>query len=100
MAIAIDVAATHFYRDGRYRLHNEGRTLSSDEMIALLERGSRDIAIVSIEDGLAEDDWEGWQRLTAALGERVQLIGDDLFATNPGPAGTGHRAAAPPTPCW
>ncbi|HEY2012013.1 MAG TPA: phosphopyruvate hydratase [Bryobacteraceae bacterium] len=82
MGIAIDVAATHFYIDGRYHLHNESRSLSSDELIALLEGWVARYAIVSIEDGLAEDDWNGWQRLTGALGDRVQLIGDDLFATN------------------
>ena len=82
MAMAIDVAATHFYRDGRYELRNEDRNLSSEEMAALLERWIARYPLVSIEDGLAEDDWDGWRGLTAALGERVQLIGDDLFATN------------------
>ncbi|SPE35801.1 enolase [Candidatus Sulfopaludibacter sp. SbA6] len=82
MAIAVDVAATHFYRDGRYVLHNEGRSLSGEEMVGLLERWIARYPVVSVEDGLAEDDWDGWRRLTAALGDRVQLIGDDLFATN------------------
>ena len=82
IAIAIDAAATHFYRGGPYVLRTENRSLSSDEMIALLEGWAARYPIVSIEDGLAEDDWDGWRRLTAALGDRLQLIGDDLFATN------------------
>lgn len=83
-ALALDVASTHFYRDGRYHLRIEdGRTLDAEGMIALLERWVKQYPIRSIEDGLAEDDWEGWRKLTTALGERVQLIGDDLFATNP-----------------
>jgi enolase len=82
MAIAIDVAATHFRRDGRYVLESEGRVLTSEDMIALLERWVLRYPVVSVEDGLAEDDWDGWRLLTAALGSRVQLIGDDLFATN------------------
>jgi enolase len=83
-ALALDVASTHLYRDGRYHLRIDGgRALDADGMIALLERWVRQYPIVSIEDGLAEDDWEGWRKLTAALGERVQLIGDDLFVTNP-----------------
>src|SRR5262249_33915165 len=79
-ARAIDVASTHYLRDGRYRL--EGRDLSADDMAALLGRWVADYPILSIEDGMAEDDWDGWAKLTAALGRRVQLIGDDLFATN------------------
>jgi enolase len=83
-ALALDVASTHFYRDGRYHLRiDDGRELDADGMIALLERWVRQYPIASIEDGLAEDDWDGWRKLTAALGERVQLIGDDLFVTNP-----------------
>jgi enolase len=83
-ALALDVASTHFYRDGRYHLRIDGsRTLDAAGMIALLERWVKQYPVVSIEDGLAEDDWEGWQRLTAALGDCVQLIGDDLFVTNP-----------------
>jgi enolase len=83
-ALALDVASTHFYREGRYHLRIDGgRALDADGMIALLEEWVKQYPIVSIEDGLAEDDWEGWRRLTAALGKRVQLIGDDLFVTNP-----------------
>jgi enolase len=82
-ALALDVASTHFYRDGHYHLRIDGgKALDAEGMIALLERWVQQYPIVSIEDGLAEDDWEGWRMLTAALGERVQLIGDDLFVTN------------------
>lgn len=83
IAIALDVAATHFYRDGRYQLAREERSLSAAEMVDLLERWCDRYPIVSIEDGLAEDDWDGWLLLTERLGARVQLIGDDLFTTNP-----------------
>jgi len=82
MSIAIDAASTHFYRDGVYTLASEGRALSSAEMAALLERWISQYPVVSIEDPLSEDDWDGWRSLTASLGNRVQLIGDDLFATN------------------
>jgi enolase len=80
MDIALDVASTHFYRGGVYCL--EGRGLTSLEMIELLDSWCSQYPIVSIEDGLAEDDWDGWQRLSGRLGSRIQLIGDDLFATN------------------
>lgn len=81
-ALAIDVASSHFYCDGHYHLKNYS-PLSSDAMIALLERWVKNYPILSIEDGLAEDDWTGWRALTDALGNHVQLIGDDFFATNP-----------------
>jgi len=82
--IALDVAATHFFEDGQYRLRSEGnKLLSSEQMIDRLESWVDDYPIASIEDGLAEEDWEGWQHLTDRLGQRVQLVGDDLFATNP-----------------
>src|SRR5262249_2303264 len=80
-ALALDVASTHFFRDGRY--HLRGDALSSSEMVGLLERWVNAYPILSLEDGVAEDDWEGWRELTAALGNKVQLIGDDLFVTNP-----------------
>lgn len=80
-AIALDVAASHFFDQGLY--HVKQATLSADEMIDMLLGWSKRYPILSIEDGLAEDDWPGWKRLTAALGRRTQLIGDDLFATNP-----------------
>jgi enolase len=82
MAIAIDVAATHFWRGGAYRLASEGRELSTAGMISLLEHWVADYPVISIEDGLAEDDWDGWRTLTDKLSQRVQLIGDDLFVTN------------------
>jgi enolase len=82
MAIALDVASTHFFRDGSYHLASEGRVLSSDGMIELLAGWMDRYPVISIEDGLAEDDWEGWQRLTGALGHRAQLIGDDFFVTS------------------
>jgi enolase len=81
--LAVDIASSHFYQDGRYQFGATGRaSLTSDGMIDLLGRWSDKYPLFSIEDGLAEDDWEGWKKLTAALGKRVQLIGDDLFATN------------------
>lgn len=82
MSLAIDVASTHFYRDGRYLLGSESRSLSSAELIENMDEWSTRYPILSIEDPLAEDDWAGWQRLTARLGNRLQLVGDDLFATN------------------
>jgi enolase len=83
-ALALDVASSHFYREGHYHLkEGGGRSLSSEELVALLERWTHDYPILSIEDGMSEDDWDGWRQLTAALGRRVQLIGDDLFVTNP-----------------
>jgi enolase len=83
-ALALDVASSHFYRDGRYHLGaTAGSSLSAEEMVDLLRRWVEAYPIFSIEDGMAEDDWEGWQKLTATLGQRVQLIGDDLFVTNP-----------------
>lgn len=83
MSIAIDAASTHFYEGGMYHLHSEGRTLSSREMVELLAEWSSRYPVVSIEDGLAEDDWGGWKTLTDTLGARLQLLGDDLFVTNP-----------------
>jgi enolase len=84
VTIALDVAATHFYRHGQYYLKTErGRALSAEEMIDRMEAWVSEFPIVSIEDALAEEDWEGWQQLTARLGSKVQLVGDDLFTTNP-----------------
>jgi enolase 1/2/3 len=79
--LALDVASTHFYEDGAY--HLRGERLSADEMTGLLADWARRYPILSIEDGMAEDDWDGWKLLTQALGKKVQLIGDDLFVTNP-----------------
>jgi enolase len=80
--VAIDPAASEFYRDGAYHLTGEGRTLSSEEMVDLYDDLSSRYPIVSIEDGLAEDDWDGWELLTERLGGRLQLVADDLFVTN------------------
>ena len=82
VALALDAAATEFYKDGKYVLAGEGLTHSADEMIAYYARLADEYPIVSIEDGLAEDDWEGWKELTGELGGRVQIVGDDLFVTN------------------
>ena len=79
---ALDVAATHFFREGKYQLPEEPDDLSAHELVHKLERLVEEYPIISIEDGLAEDDWEGWHELTRSLGERVQLVGDDLFTTN------------------
>jgi enolase len=83
VALALDVAATHFYDGESYRLKAGGeQELSSEELVAMLECWVEGYPIVSIEDALAEDDWDGWQVLTQRLGKRVQLIGDDLFVTS------------------
>lgn len=80
--IAIDAASSEFYKDGKYVLASEGKTLSASEFIDVLEDWVNKYPIISIEDGLAEDDWEGWKELTERLGKKVQLVGDDLFVTN------------------
>jgi len=94
MAIAIDVAASHFYSGDRYALRSEGRSLTPGEMIDLLAAWAARYPIVSIEDGLAEDDWSAWRELTATLGAKIQLVGDDLFVTNPGRLERGIRERA------
>lgn len=81
--LALDCASTEYYRDGKYELKGEGKSLTSAENVAYLEALVNDYPIISIEDGMAEDDWDGWKALTDALGDRVQLVGDDLFVTNP-----------------
>lgn len=80
--LGMDPAATELYQDGKYVLAREGRTLTSGEMIDLYEGWLREYPIVTIEDGLAEDDWQGWAQFRQRLGDRVQLVGDDLFVTN------------------
>jgi enolase len=82
VALALDVASSEFYRDGAYRLEGEGATLSSDEMVAVLVDLVDRYPIVSIEDGMAEDDWPGWARLTERLADRCQIVGDDLLVTS------------------
>jgi enolase len=82
VAIALDPASSEFYKDGSYVLKGEGRTLDAAGLTNLYQDWVGRYPIVSIEDGMAEDDWEGWKRLTNAVGDRVQLVGDDLFVTN------------------
>ncbi|MDQ3444394.1 MAG: phosphopyruvate hydratase [Chloroflexota bacterium] len=82
IAIALDPASTEFFVDGKYVLAGEGTTLSDSDMVAFLKGWTEKYPIVSIEDGLAEDDWATWTQLTAEIGDRVQLVGDDLFVTN------------------
>ncbi|HUZ89176.1 MAG TPA: phosphopyruvate hydratase [Candidatus Acidoferrales bacterium] len=83
VALAIDAAASEFFSDGRYHLRGEGRTLAAPELVDVYDDWSQRYPIVSIEDGMSEDDWEGWKLLTERLGGRLQLVGDDLFVTNP-----------------
>jgi enolase len=82
VAIALDPATSELFADGRYSLRGEGRTLEPAEMVDLWAQWCASYPIVSIEDGMAEDDWEGWRLLTERIGDRVQLVGDDLFVTN------------------
>jgi enolase len=82
ICIALDPAMSELYRGGTYNLAGEGKILSSDDMVAYWARLVDTYPIVSIEDGMAEDDWDGWAKLTAAIGDKVQLVGDDLFVTN------------------
>ena len=81
--LALDCASTEYYRDGVYDMKGEGKKLSSEENVGYLEELADAYPILSIEDGMSEDDWDGWQMLTDAIGDRVQLVGDDLFVTNP-----------------
>lgn len=80
--LALDVASSEFYKDGKYVLAGEGKTLSKDEMVGFLKNLSDKYPIISIEDGMSENDWDGWKTLTDEIGGRVQLVGDDLFVTN------------------
>ncbi|MFN3646805.1 MAG: phosphopyruvate hydratase [Gemmobacter sp.] len=80
---ALDCASTEYFRDGLYQMHGEGLKLTAEQNVDFLERLCADYPILSIEDGCAEDDWEGWQMLTDRLGGSMQLVGDDLFVTNP-----------------
>jgi len=84
VSIALDPATSELYRDGRYELAGEGRSVSSEELVAVWEDWCDRYPIVSLEDGVAEDDWDGWRLLTDGLGGRVQLVGDDIFVTNVG----------------
>jgi enolase len=81
--LALDCAASEYFKDGRYEIVGEGKSLSSDENTAYLQALAADYPIISIEDGMDEDDWDGWKALTDAIGDKVQLVGDDIFVTNP-----------------
>jgi len=80
--LSLDVASTEFYKNNKYELKGEGKTLSSDKMVSYLEDLSNNFPIYSIEDGMSEDDWDGWIELTKRIGNKLQLVGDDLFVTN------------------
>ena len=94
LAFALDPAASEFYEDGEYDLAGEGKKLSQEEMVDYYVGLCDEYPILSIEDGLAEDDWEGWAMITEKLGDRVQLVGDDLFVTNPRILGVASRRAS------
>jgi len=79
---ALDVAASELYKDGKYHLSGEGKVFTTDQLIVYYQKLCRKYPIISIEDGLNEEDWDGWKRLTNVLGEKVQIVGDDLFVTN------------------
>ena len=92
--LALDCAATEYYKNGKYELAGEGKSLTSEENVAYLEALCNDYPIISIEDGMSEDDWDGWVALTKTLGDRIQLVGDDLFVTNPARLATGIEKGA------
>jgi enolase len=94
IALALDTASTEFFKDGLYVMEGTGESLDAEAMIALYDGLLETYPIVSIEDGLAEDDWSGWQAMTDALGDRVQLVGDDLFVTNPSRVADGLEQGA------
>ncbi|EBA11730.1 phosphopyruvate hydratase [Roseobacter sp. CCS2] len=81
--LALDCAATEYYKNGKYEMAGEGVSLTSEENAAYLAKLAEDYPIISIEDGMSEDDWDGWKALTDMIGDKVQLVGDDLFVTNP-----------------
>jgi enolase len=91
ISLGLDPAASEFYDNGKYTLAREGRTLTAAEMVGLYEQWIGEYPIITIEDGLAEDDWQGWAELTRRLGDKVQLVGDDLFVTNTERLGRGIR---------
>jgi enolase len=94
VVLALDCAASEFYKDGRYVLESEGERFTSTEFAGYLEQLAARYPIVSIEDGMAENDWEGWKALTGRIGKKVQLVGDDLFVTNVGILREGIRQGA------
>ena len=89
VVLALDSASTEFFKDGKYVMEGEGKTVDSAGMVKFYEALCGRYPIVSIEDGMAEDDWQGWAALTQALGRKVQLVGDDVFVTNPKRLGEG-----------
>ncbi|WP_042701527.1 phosphopyruvate hydratase [Azospirillum sp. B506] len=89
--LALDAASTEFFKNGKYELAGEGKSLSPEQMVAYWTDLAGRFPIISIEDGMAEDDWEGWKALTDAIGNKVQLVGDDLFVTNPKRLAQGIR---------
>lgn len=89
--LALDCASSEFYRDGHYHLTAEGLSLSSEQFVDYLEKLVDQYPIISIEDGMSEHDWEGWKALTDRLGKRVQLVGDDIYVTNPAILAEGIR---------
>lgn len=97
VALALDVAATEFFKDGVYEW--EGGTKTSDEMVAYYAQLVEDYPLVSIEDPLSEDEWAAWSKLVAEIGDKVQIVGDDLFVTNPSASPAGSTRS-PPTRCW
>ena len=94
IALALDAASTEFYKNGKYELAGEGKSLSSEQFAAYLADLCGRYPILSIEDGMAEDDWDGWVALTDMLGDRIQLVGDDLFVTNPDRLSIGLQKGA------
>ena len=94
IALALDCASTEFFKDGQYAYEGEGVTRSGEEQAAYLARLCEAYPIISIEDGMAEDDWDGWVALTRAVGDKVQLVGDDLFVTNSARLRDGIRIGA------
>jgi len=97
VAFALDCAASEFYKNGKYELAGEGKSLDAAGMIRWLEALAAKFPIVSIEDGMAEGDWDGWKGLTDAVGDRVQLVGDDVFVTNTGDPQGGASPRESPT---
>ena len=92
--LALDCASTEYYKGGKYELAGEGKSLTSEENVDYLKALVNDYPIISIEDGMAEDDWDGWKLLTDAIGDKVQLVGDDLFVTNPARLADGIEKGA------
>ena len=92
--IALDPASSEFYENGKYALTREGRTLTSAEMVDFYVKWAAEYPIISIEDGMAEDDWDGWQLITEKLGKKIQLVGDDLYVTNVNRLGQGIKLKA------